>query len=75
LLHDAFLQVASVAEKVGVRALLIHAETERAVEFYRRIDPGFEPTPTDPLHLLLLMKDLRLAIYDGAGDKPQVSRG
>lgn len=67
LLRDAFLQTAAVAERVGVRALLIHAETERAVDFYRRIDTGFEPSPTDPLHLLLLMKDLRAAIRAATG--------
>lgn len=66
LLRDAFLQTAAVAERAGIRALLIHAETDRAIEFYRRIDPGFEASPTDPLHLLLLIKDLRLAIADAA---------
>ena len=64
LVKDAFLQVASVAERVGVRALLIHAETEEAARFYTRIDPGFEPSASDPLHLLLLMKDLRRAMRD-----------
>ena len=66
LLKDAFLQTASIAEKVAVRALLIHAETAEAVQFYRRIDPGFDVSPTDPLHVLLLLKDLRLAIQDAA---------
>lgn len=66
LVRDAFLQTASIADRLGVRALLIHAETPDVVAFYRRIDPRFEPSPTDPLHLLLLMKDLRLAIRDAA---------
>jgi GNAT superfamily N-acetyltransferase len=78
LVRDAFLQTASIADKLGVRALLIHAETPEAAEFYRRIDPGFEPSPTDPLHLILLMKDLRAAIVvaargllrDGPRDEP-----
>lgn len=64
LVKDAFLQVASVADRVGVRALLIHAETERAADYYLRIDPGFERSPTDDLHLVLLMKDLRRAIRE-----------
>ncbi len=76
LIRDAFLQTASVAERVGVRALLIHAETEQAVQFYTGIDPGFERSPTDSLHVLLLMKDLRSAIGGNASkDKPVVSRG
>lgn len=66
LVRDALLQTASVAEKVGVRALLIHAETPDAAEFYRRISPGFESSPTDPLDLILLMKDLRTAIREAA---------
>jgi GNAT superfamily N-acetyltransferase len=66
LVRDALLQTASVAEKVRVRALLIHAETPEAAEFYRRISPAFESSPTDPLHLILLMKDLRTAIREAA---------
>jgi GNAT superfamily N-acetyltransferase len=66
LVHDALLQTASVADRVGVRALLIHAETPEAAEFYRRISPAFEPSLTDPLHLILLMKDLKAAIREAA---------
>jgi GNAT superfamily N-acetyltransferase len=66
LLRDAFLQVALIAEKIGVRALLIHAETPAAAAFYQRLDEGFETSPTDPLHLILLIKDLRRAIRDAS---------
>ena len=66
LVRDALLQTASIAERVGVRALLIHAETPEAAEFYRRLDPAFLPSPTDALHLMLLMKDLRTAIREAA---------
>jgi GNAT superfamily N-acetyltransferase len=68
LVKDCFLQVASVADRVGIRALLIHAENAKAAEFYFRIDPAFEPSPTDPLHVLLLLKDLRRAIRDAAAE-------
>lgn len=67
LVRDALRQTAAIADRVGVRALLIHAETPAASEFYRRIAPGFEPSPTDPLHLVLLMKDLHAAIRHAAG--------
>jgi GNAT superfamily N-acetyltransferase len=66
LVRDAFLQTASIADRLGVRALIIHAETPEAAAFYRRIDPRFDESPTDPLHLILLMKDLRRAIRDAA---------
>jgi len=70
LVRDALFQTASIAERLGVRALLIHAETPEAAAFYRRIDPGFEASPTDPLHLILLMKDLRGAIEEAATKAP-----
>lgn len=73
LVRDALLQTASIAEKVGVRALLIHAETAEAAELYRRISPGFEPSPTDPLHLILLMKDLRAAIREAVATNARVA--
>jgi len=60
LLQDAFRRVGQAAEIVGIRALLIHAEDERAVGFYMK-NANFERSPTDDLHLLLLMKDLRAA--------------
>ena len=66
LVRDAFFQVAAIADRAGVRALLIHAETPEAAGFYQGIDPGFEASPTDPLHVLLLIKDLRRAIRDAA---------
>lgn len=62
LVRDALLQAAWVAGQVGVRALVIHAETPAAAAFYRRISPAFQESPTDPLHLVLLMKDLRQTI-------------
>lgn len=74
LVRDALLQTAAIADRVGVRALLIHAETPEAAEFYRRIDPGFEPSPTDPLHLVLLMKDLRAAIRQATAQPTTLER-
>lgn len=56
LLQNALLRCATVAESVGVRAVVAHAN-EDANEFYDRF--GFESSPTDPLHRILLMKDLR----------------
>jgi GNAT superfamily N-acetyltransferase len=64
LLRDALLQTAMIAEHVGVRALLVHAESTDAARFYQRFNPAFEPSPTDELHLIILMKDLRAAIRD-----------
>ncbi len=41
--------------------MLVHAESEQARGFYEHLIPEFERSPTDPLHLLLLLllKDIR----------------
>jgi GNAT superfamily N-acetyltransferase len=74
LVRDALFQAAAIAERVGVRALLIHAETPEAAAFYQRLDIGFEESPTDQLHLVLLMKDLRAGIREAA-EQSQVRGG
>lgn len=38
--------------------LLVHAETPQARDFYLHLIPEFEPSPTDAIHLVLLMKDI-----------------
>jgi GNAT superfamily N-acetyltransferase len=58
LVADAMRRTLSVAGAIGVRALLVHAETEEAREFYQHL-AEFEQSPTDPLHLMLLVKDLK----------------
>lgn len=61
LVKDAFARVDRAADTIGVRALLVHAESETARAFYEHL-AEFEPSPTDPLHLVLLLRDLRRAI-------------
>jgi GNAT superfamily N-acetyltransferase len=58
LVVDAFRRIDRIAEEVGVRALLIHAEGADARDFYLRL-ARFEPSPVDDLQLVLLLKDLR----------------
>ena len=57
LLQDAVLKCLQAADSVGVRAMLIHAKHEQARAWYEQY--GFERSPSDPLHLMLLVKDLR----------------
>jgi GNAT superfamily N-acetyltransferase len=59
LLADAVIRVADLGEQIGCRGLLIHAETDAAREFYRHLLPELQVSPTDPLHLVVLMKDIR----------------
>jgi predicted N-acetyltransferase YhbS len=62
LLLDAMTRVLQAGELIGVRALLVHAIDERARDWYAQF--GFERSPTHPLHLLLLTKDLRATIEE-----------
>ena len=56
LLKDALLRAASAADTIGARAVLVHAKDDNSKSFYEHFN--FEPSPSDPYHLLLIMKDL-----------------
>ncbi len=59
LLQDVFFRVIALSNEIGCRALLVHCESSAARDFYRHLMPEFEESPTDPLHLVLLTKDIR----------------
>ena len=61
LLRDALVRVASAADEIAARALLIHCQDEAAKAFYRQFGE-FEESISDPLHLFLLMSDLRKSL-------------
>ena len=57
LLRDAISRSVQAADLIGVRAMLVHAINDGARSFYYA--HGFDPSPTDPLHLVLLIRDVR----------------
>jgi len=57
LLKDAMRRTLQAADIAGIRAFAVHAKDDSARAFYEHF--GFLPSPTDPSHLFLLMKDLR----------------
>ena len=57
LFRDALRRSLAGAEAIGGRAFLVHAKDEAARAFYLQF--GMEPSPTNPLHLFLLFKDIR----------------
>jgi GNAT superfamily N-acetyltransferase len=59
LLQDVLARTHALGVEIGCRGLLVHAETADARDFYQHLIPEFEASPTDELHLLLLMKDIR----------------
>ena len=57
LLKDALLHTLQAADIAGIPTLLVHAGDDAARSWYEGW--GFEPSPTDPYHLFLLLKDLK----------------
>ena len=44
----------------------MHGESEQARAFYEHLIPELERSPTDPLHLHLLLKDIRRTLAERA---------
>jgi len=60
LLRDAMQRTLQAAEIAGIRAFAVHAKDEEARTFYQKFD--FISSPTDPMHLFVLLKDVRRII-------------
>lgn len=60
LLRGAMQRTLQAADFAGIRALAVHAKDEDARRFYSHFD--FIASPTDPLHLFVLLKDVRRLI-------------
>jgi GNAT superfamily N-acetyltransferase len=60
LLKDALLRTAQAADIAGIRCLLVHAKDEAARQWYASWE--FEPSPTDPYHLFLMLIDLKAVL-------------
>ena len=62
LLKDAMGRTLAAAEIAGIRALMVHAKDAQAQGFYEHF--GFRPSPSDPLHLFVLLKDVQRALKE-----------
>ncbi len=62
LVRDAGLRVLHAADTIGIRGLLVHALSDEALAFY--LATGFEPSPLDPMTLMVTLSDLRRACED-----------
>jgi len=60
LLKDALLRTLQAADIAGIRAFAVHAKDDEARAFYGHFD--FIESPSDPMHLFLLLKDVRALI-------------
>jgi GNAT superfamily N-acetyltransferase len=62
LLRDAMQRTLQAADIAGIRAFAVHAKDEEARRFYEHFD--FIPSPTDSMHLFVLLEDVRRIISE-----------
>ncbi len=56
LLRDAILRILQAAEIAGIKAILVHAISEKAKQFYEK--RSFIASPTDPLTMILPLESI-----------------
>jgi GNAT superfamily N-acetyltransferase len=71
MLQDAMTRTLAASRTIGVRAMLVHALDEQARAFCLRL--GLEPAPTDPLHLMILIKDSAASLGVSPGRRRDTS--
>jgi predicted N-acetyltransferase YhbS len=57
LFRDCALRVAHAANEIGIRGIVVHATSEEAKAFY--IALGFDPSPAEPMTLMVTLTDIR----------------
>jgi len=62
LLRDAVFRTLQAAEIAGIRAILVHAISERAKRFYEKA--GFIASPHDPMTLMITVAEALEALHD-----------
>ncbi|MFI4919323.1 MAG: GNAT family N-acetyltransferase [Legionellales bacterium] len=62
LLRDAMIRAVSVADDVGVFAILVHALSKEAKQFYKSC--GFVESPLRPMTLLMTLKTMRTILME-----------
>jgi len=60
LLKDALARTLAAADIAGLRAFAVHAKDDEARTFYEHFN--FIASPSDPMHLFVLLKDVRALI-------------
>ena len=60
LFRNAALRVSQAADTIGIRGIVVHAISEEARKFYLAL--GFDPSPLDPMTLLVTLADIRAAL-------------
>ena len=63
LFRDAALRVLNAAEVLGIRGILVNALSDEARAFWLAV--GFEPSPLDPMTLMVTLADVGAAVRQG----------
>jgi hypothetical protein len=56
MFRDAARRVVQAADSIGIRAIIVHALSDEARQFY--IALGFDPSPADAMTLMVTLRDL-----------------
>jgi len=60
LVRDAVWRVVNAADAIGIRGIIVHAISDDAKAFYLAL--GFEPSPIEPLTLMVTLADIRRSL-------------
>jgi GNAT superfamily N-acetyltransferase len=58
LFQNSALRVLNAADAIGIRGIVVHTISEDAKAFYVKL--GFDPSPLDPMTLMVTLSDIRL---------------
>jgi GNAT superfamily N-acetyltransferase len=64
LFRDAARRVAHAADAIGIRGIMVHAISEEAKNLYVAL--GFDPSPREPMTLMVTLSDVRAALSEKA---------
>ena len=64
LFRDCALRVAHAADTIGIRGIVVHAISDQVTAFYQAI--GFDPSPADPMTLMVTLADIRHLIGEAS---------
>lgn len=66
LLKDALMRTVQAADLAGIRAVMVHAISEEAKDFYLRA--GFVESPHHPMTLFLTLEEIRATLRSVVGE-------
>jgi predicted acetyltransferase len=69
LIGDAGKRVIQAADSIGIRGLVVQALSAEAKTFYEKV--GFDPSPLDPMILMITLADLKASLESRLPEEQQ----